>query len=129
MVAGRMNAMKKAFRFAILSAACATVALLAFSQPKDDPLDSLKVCAATQKLIFENQFVRIIDDQIPVGVQEPLHHHPHGVLRHAPGFDAQRRPAGCRRRAIRQCLHDGSGLLGQSFGVQYGHVPDDHRGS
>lgn len=54
--------------------------MVAWPQPSDDPLDSLKVCKDTQKLIFENQFVRIIDDQIPVGVEEPLHRHPHGVI-------------------------------------------------
>lgn len=45
----------------------------------DDPLDSLKVCKDTQKLIFENQFVRVIDDMIPPGVTEPRHRHRHGV--------------------------------------------------
>lgn len=45
----------------------------------DDPLDSLKACPDTQKLILENQFVRVIDDQIPVGVAEPRHRHRHGV--------------------------------------------------
>ena len=45
----------------------------------DDPLDSLKVCKDTQKLIFENQFVRVIDDAIPPGVTEPRHRHRHGV--------------------------------------------------
>jgi hypothetical protein len=38
------------------------------------------VCSATQKLIFENEFVRVIDDRIPVGVAEPLHKHRHGVV-------------------------------------------------
>jgi hypothetical protein len=46
----------------------------------DDPLDSLKVCKNTQKLAFENQFVRVIDDSIPTGVTEPRHHHRHGVV-------------------------------------------------
>ncbi len=45
-----------------------------------DALDSLIVCHATQKLIFENAFVRVIDDVIPPGVSEPKHHHPHGVV-------------------------------------------------
>jgi hypothetical protein len=54
-------------------------AVLARPQEADDPLDSLKVCAATQKLIFENQFVRVIDDQIPPGVTEPMHRHRHSV--------------------------------------------------
>jgi predicted metal-dependent enzyme (double-stranded beta helix superfamily) len=45
-----------------------------------DALDSLVVCHETQKLIFENAFVRVIDDVIPPGVSEPKHHHPHGVV-------------------------------------------------
>ncbi len=55
------------------------VAAVAWPQGADDPLDSLKVCAATQKLIFENQWVRVIDDSIPPGVTEPRHRHRHGV--------------------------------------------------
>jgi hypothetical protein len=70
--------MKKAFRFASLTTAFVVVALLALPKSSDDSLDSLKVCAATQKLIFENEFVRVIDDHIPVGVTEPLHRHRHG---------------------------------------------------
>jgi hypothetical protein len=72
--------MKKAFRFAVVTTAFVAVALMAASQSSDDSLDSLKVCAATQKLIFENEFVRVIDDQIPPGVTEPLHRHRHGVV-------------------------------------------------
>jgi hypothetical protein len=52
---------------------------IASAQEADDPLDSLKVCKDTQKLIFENQFVRVIDDIIPPGVTEPRHRHRHGV--------------------------------------------------
>jgi hypothetical protein len=72
--------MTKAFCFAILTTAFVAVALLAMPQSNSDSLDSLKVCAATQKLIFENEFVRVIDDQIPAGVTEPLHRHRHGVV-------------------------------------------------
>jgi hypothetical protein len=45
-----------------------------------DELDSLVVCHETQRLLFENAFVRVIDDVIPAGVSEPKHHHPHGVV-------------------------------------------------
>jgi hypothetical protein len=44
-----------------------------------DELDSLKACKDTQKLIFENQFVRAIDDRIAAGVAEPKHRHAHGL--------------------------------------------------
>ena len=46
---------------------------------------------------------------------------------HARSFHAQRRSAGGHRRAIRQRLYHGTGLLGQPLGLQYRHVPDDHR--
>jgi hypothetical protein len=58
---------------------CLGAAFVVRPQPTDDPLDSLRVCAATQRLILENAFVRVIDDQIPVGVAEPRHRHRHGV--------------------------------------------------
>ena len=45
-----------------------------------EDLDSLKVCSETQKLLFENAFVRVIDDVIPPGAAEPRHRHPHGVV-------------------------------------------------
>ena len=48
--------------------------------PAPDPLDSLKVASATQSVIFENEFVRVINDVIPIGATEPMHHHPHGVV-------------------------------------------------
>jgi hypothetical protein len=75
-----MNAMRKTIRYACLFAACLMLGFVAFSQSGDDPLDALKVCPDQQKLIFENQFVRIIDDQVPVGGTEAMHHHPHGVV-------------------------------------------------
>jgi hypothetical protein len=73
--------MRRRFTIPLVAAACLGAAFFAFAQtPADDPLDSLKVCTATQKLIFENKFVRVIDDRIPVGVTEPMHRHPHGVV-------------------------------------------------
>jgi len=47
---------------------------------KPDPLDSLIVCKDTQKLIFENPFVRVIEERVPVGVAQPKHRHRQGVL-------------------------------------------------
>ncbi len=49
------------------------------SAARPDELDSLLACTDTLKLIFENQFVRVIDDRIPAGVAEPKHRHPHGL--------------------------------------------------
>jgi hypothetical protein len=72
--------MKKSILVASLTIVCLVVAFRAFPQSNLDALDSLKACAATQKLIFENEFVRAIDDRIPTGVAEPLHRHRHGVV-------------------------------------------------
>jgi hypothetical protein len=47
---------------------------------RPDPLDSLVVCKDTQKLIFENQFARVIEERVPAGVAQPKHRHAHGVL-------------------------------------------------
>ena len=72
--------MKTGLRIGLCVAVLIAGVLVAWPQNTDDPLDSLKVCAATQHLILENQFVRVIDDQIPVGVTEPMHRHRHGVV-------------------------------------------------
>ena len=57
-----------------------TLLVLARHGSGQDNLDSLAVCRDTQKLLYENAFVRIIDDVIPPGVSEPKHHHPHGIV-------------------------------------------------
>jgi len=67
-------------KLCLAAAVCLGAAIVAWPQPANDPLDSLKICANTQRLIFENRFVRVIDDIIPVGVAEPRHRHPHGVV-------------------------------------------------
>ena len=72
--------MNNAVKIITVILVCLVAALIARPQAADDPLDSLKVCKDTQHLILENQFVRVIDDQIPVGVTEPLHRHRHGVV-------------------------------------------------
>ncbi len=47
---------------------------------QSDPLDSLVVCKDTQTLIFENQFVRAIQEKVLPGVAQPKHRHRRGVL-------------------------------------------------
>jgi hypothetical protein len=74
------EAMYKPLRWTLALSACLVTAALVWPQSGDDPLDSLKVCADTQELILENQFVRVIDDRIPPGVTEPMHRHRHGVV-------------------------------------------------
>jgi len=72
--------MSKTYTISLAILFCLGAAFAAWPQAAADPLDSLKVCAATQRLIFENEFVRVIDDSIPPGVMEPRHRHRHGVV-------------------------------------------------
>lgn len=65
--------------FAVVPAV-ATLLFLAVRSHGEDNLDSLVACRDTQHLLFENTFVRVIDDVIPPGVSEPKHRHPHGVV-------------------------------------------------
>jgi hypothetical protein len=74
-----LTARKKTVLFAAISVSLGAAFVARSQTPADDPLDSLKACPDTQHLILENQFVRVIDDQIPVGVMEPKHRHRHGV--------------------------------------------------
>ena len=73
----------------LAGAVCLTVAGLAWPQAAKDPLDSLTVCANTQHLIFENQFVRVLDDSIPPGVAEARHRHRHSVIVYLNDYTAQ----------------------------------------
>ena len=61
----------------LLLAVCMTLVIRQAAGQEE--LDSLKVCANTQKLLIENAFVRVIDDKIPPGVAEPKHRHAHGL--------------------------------------------------
>ena len=44
-----------------------------------EELDPLIVCKDTQKLVFENQFVRVVEERVPAGVAQVKHQHRHGV--------------------------------------------------
>ena len=48
-------------------------------QEQDKDLDPLKVTPQTHKLLFENQFVRVIESKVPAGETEPKHGHPRSV--------------------------------------------------
>jgi hypothetical protein len=63
--------------FAVVASA---VGMAGLSRAQEPNLDSLIVCKDSQKLLFENSFVRIIDDVIPPGGAEARHQHPHGVV-------------------------------------------------
>ena len=44
-----------------------------------EELDPVIVCKDTQKLVFENQFVRVVEERVPAGVSQVKHQHRHGV--------------------------------------------------
>ena len=65
--------------------------LLLTTSSAEEELDSLKVCADTQKLILENPFVRVIDDRIPVGVTEHKHRHARGLTIALTDYDIEQK--------------------------------------
>jgi len=58
-------------------------------QAQDKDLDPLKVTPQTHKLLFENQFVRVIESKSPAGETEPKHSHPHSVTVYLADSDAE----------------------------------------
>jgi len=56
---------------------------------QEDELDSLIVCRETQKLIFENQFVRVIETVAPPGNREPKHRHGRGLSIALSDYDSE----------------------------------------
>ena len=45
-----------------------------------EELDPLKVAADSHKLVFENQFVRVLETHVPPGKTEPWHRHGRRVV-------------------------------------------------
>jgi predicted metal-dependent enzyme (double-stranded beta helix superfamily) len=45
-----------------------------------EELDPVKVAPETHKVIFENQFVRVLDVHLPPGIVEPWHKHSRRVV-------------------------------------------------
>ncbi len=82
----------------------AAVGFLVGASSAQEELDSLKVCADTQKLILENPFVRVIDDRIPVGVTEPKHRHARGITIALSDYDIEQKtyPQGSTSRSHRR---------------------------
>jgi len=48
-------------------------------QKRDNDSDPLRVTPQTHKLLFENQFVRVIESKVPTGGTEQKHSHPRSV--------------------------------------------------
>lgn len=53
-----------------------------------DPLDALVICKDTQKLLFENAYVRAIEERSPAGSVTPKHSHKRGLQIILSDFDA-----------------------------------------
>lgn len=68
-----------------------------------DNLDPLKIMPNTHKLLFENQFVRVIDSRVPAGAEEAKHGHPHCVTVYLADveFESKALPDGKTTRARR----------------------------
>ena len=47
---------------------------------RNDPLDSIVAAKATEHVLFENNYVRVIEERVPAGAIEPLHRHQTSVL-------------------------------------------------
>ncbi len=59
---------------------------------KPDALDGPVVCKDTQKILFENAYVRAIEDRLPAGGFSPKHSHQRGLLVILNDFDAEAKP-------------------------------------
>ena len=57
--------------------------------PAQEQLDPVKIMPETHKLIFENEFVRVIESRVPAGGVEPRHSHPHCVTVSLAEVDAE----------------------------------------
>ena len=72
----------------LLWSAIATTGILG-RQLQAQNLDLLKLMPETHKLLFENQFVRVIESRVPVGGVEPKHSHPHCVTVYLADVDVE----------------------------------------
>lgn len=54
-----------------------------------NPLDPLKVCPDTHKLLFENAVLRVIEAKVPAGSAEAKHSHPRGITVYLADYDVE----------------------------------------
>jgi hypothetical protein len=66
--------------------------------PQD--LDPLKVAADTHKLVFENQFVRVLETRVPPGKTEPWHQHGRRVVVYLSDFNTRSTERGGKPQEI-----------------------------
>jgi hypothetical protein len=75
----------------LVASVCLIVALvfLVSDSSSQEVLDPLKLAPDTHKLVFENNFVRVIESRVPAGGQEPKHSHPHGLTVYLANYDSE----------------------------------------
>ncbi|HEX2727708.1 MAG TPA: hypothetical protein VHN20_17940 [Beijerinckiaceae bacterium] len=83
--------------------ALSTVAAWRIAAYAPQELDPLKVASNTHKLLFENQFMRVIQAKVPAGSLEPKHSHPKGLTVYLADYDIEQKafPDGKVTRAHR----------------------------
>ena len=67
----------------------ASAASAASAAPAREELDPVKVAPTTHKLLFENEYVKVIEAKIPPGVHDAKHAHKKGVLVFLADYDMQ----------------------------------------
>jgi hypothetical protein len=65
------------------------VATAASTGAAGEELDPVKVAPTTHKLLFENQYVKVIEAKIPPGVHDAKHGHKKGVLVFLADYDVK----------------------------------------
>jgi hypothetical protein len=78
--------MKRREFLALSVGVSSVVGQLAYGQ---ENLDPVKTQPDTHKLLFENEFVRVIESSVPPGYTELKHSHPHSVTVHLADADAE----------------------------------------
>src|SRR5262245_41925371 len=59
------------------------------ARANEEELDPVKVAPTTHRLLFENQYVKVIEARIPPGVHDAKHAHNKGVLVFLDDYDMQ----------------------------------------
>lgn len=74
-----------------VTSSCLILALgfLVSDSSSQEVLDPLKLAPDTHKLVFENNFVRVIESRVPAGGQEPKHSHPHGLTVYLANYNSE----------------------------------------
>lgn len=60
-----------------------------FSASAQEEPDPVRIMPDSHRVLFENEFVRVIEGRVPAGGMEPRHRHPHNVMVCLADFDAE----------------------------------------